>query len=156
MKPNLDGPLGHANILGDTFPDRGRRRRVSDELFFKSEKLFLCCPLPFLILLLLSKSGFARRSARCGSSRRTTSSGDGGRRCWRRHPAEITGKLVPGSKFHNIRREAAKYLDMKRLEEDLLVDVEVGKDRPQMSRRLTRRDSSEESAAIIKKGRQVV
>lgn len=53
-------------------------------------------------------------------------------------------------------REAAEYLDMRRLEGDLLVDVEVKRDRPQMSRRLTRRDSSDDNAAMIKKGRQVV
>ena len=66
---------------------------------------------------------------------------------WRGH-RQVDSRI----KFHNIRREAAKYLDVRRLEGDLLVDVEVRKDGLQMSRRLT----SEESAAMIKKGRQVV
>ena len=57
---------------------------------------------------------------------------------------------------NNIRREAAKFLDMRRLEGDLLVNVQVRRDRPQVSRRLTRRDSNEESAAMMKKGRPVV
>ena len=52
-------------------------------------------------------------------------------------------------------REVAEYLDMRPLKGDLLVDVEVRRARPQMSRRLTRRDSSEGNAAMIKKGRQV-
>ena len=45
---------------------------------------------------------------------------------------------------------------MRWLEGDLLANVEVRRDRPQLSRRLTRRDSSEDNAAMIKKGRQVV
>ena len=63
---------------------------------------------------------------------------------------------MPGSKTHNIMREAAEYLDVRRLERDLLVNVEVRRARRQMSRRLTRRNSSEGNAAMIKKSRRVV
>ena len=81
LEPNLDRPLGHADILRDAFPDCGCRRGVSDELVFECEKLLLCRSLPFLVLLLLGERALAWWSARCRSPRSLGCSRDGGRGC---------------------------------------------------------------------------
>lgn len=81
LKPYLDRPLGHADILRDTFPDGGRRCGVSDEFVFECEELLLCRSLPFLIFLLLGKRALAWWSARCRRPRSPSSGRDGGRGC---------------------------------------------------------------------------
>lgn len=79
LKPYLHRPLGHADVLRNTFPDGGRRRRISDEFVFECEELLLCRSLPFLVFLLLGERALARRSARCRRPRSASSGRDGGR-----------------------------------------------------------------------------
>ena len=69
LKPDLDRPLGHANILRDTFSNGGSRRGVSDELIFECKELLLCRSLPFLVFLLLGERALAWWSAGCWSHR---------------------------------------------------------------------------------------
>lgn len=81
LKPYLDRPLGHADILRYTFADGSRRCGVSDEFVFKCKELLLCSSLPFLVFLLLGECAFARRSTRCLSPRSPSSGRYGGRGC---------------------------------------------------------------------------
>ena len=81
LEPDLHGPLGHVDVLGNSFSNKGGRCRILVELYFKQDKLILCCPLPLLVLLLLSESTFAWWTAGVGKIR------DGrvhGQYAWRR------------------------------------------------------------------------
>lgn len=64
LEPDLNGSLGHVNVRGDALSGRRSGGRVLVEFHFQSDKLILGSPLTFVVLLLLSQSALARRSAR--------------------------------------------------------------------------------------------
>jgi hypothetical protein len=79
LKPYLNRTLCHINIFGNAFSDGGSRCRIFVEFNFKSEKLVLRCTLPLLVLLLLRKGAFSRRTP--GSRVNAIRSRCGGRWC---------------------------------------------------------------------------
>ena len=64
LEPDLDGTLGHVDILCYPLSHRRRGCGVLIELHLKRHQLVLCGSLPLLVFLLLGERAFARRPTR--------------------------------------------------------------------------------------------
>lgn len=64
LEPDLNGSLGHVDVLCDAFPSGRSGCGILVKFNFEGDQLILRGPLAFVVLLLLSQSAFARRAAR--------------------------------------------------------------------------------------------
>ena len=64
LKPDLNRPLRHINVLGNLLSHGGRRGGVLVEFLLQRDQLVLRGALALLVLLLLGQGALARRAAR--------------------------------------------------------------------------------------------